>query len=161
MNTKLISPPLVQMSLMPSTWMSTLVGSAREEWWNSMIVTQQPQRNSASALHNSHRNVVIQAWQVLLWKSFLIKLKHSQILMLKILFPSSSCDHFFQKSTFFQISSRVTLSMSTTQPYFPLVHKYISVIKPLSMVYRFGKVLHFPCQLQVRDKSHSADSILL
>lgn len=90
-----------------------------------------------------------------------LKLKHSQILMLKILFPSSSCDHFFQKSTFFQISSRVTLSMSTTQPYFPLVHKYISVIKPLSMVSRFGKVLHFPCQLQVRDKSHSADSILL
>lgn len=73
MNTKLISPPFVQMSLMPSTWMSTLVGSGREERRNSMIVRDQPQRDSASALHSCHRNVFIQAWQALLWKPFFSK----------------------------------------------------------------------------------------
>lgn len=39
-NTKLISPPFVQMSLMPSTWISTLVGSRREEQEN-MVVSEE------------------------------------------------------------------------------------------------------------------------
>lgn len=113
-NTKLISPPFVQMSLMPSTWMSTLVGSGGEEQWNSTVVSEKAiTKQFYFSFTKLSQKCINSSTKVLLWKSCLSKVKAPTNPDVQNPLSPTHCSHFCQNPTFLQISSCVTLSVST------------------------------------------------